>query len=78
MSYGSRGTIRPKQNQSCCVPKALPLSRRDHQGAMTLHEIGKGYTHSGFALAQPFRAGEIAEFCVHFKKRLGPNSGVEQ
>jgi molybdopterin-guanine dinucleotide biosynthesis protein A len=38
------------QNQSSCRPNPQPPSRRDQQGAATLHEIGKGYTNSGFAV----------------------------
>ena len=42
---------RLSQNQSSCRPKPQSPSRRDQRGATTLHEIGKGYTISGFAVA---------------------------
>jgi len=40
-----------QRNQSWCIPKATHQSRRDHQGAATLHESRPGHRESGFALA---------------------------
>jgi hypothetical protein len=33
---------RLQRNQNDCTPKSVPSSRRDHQGAATLHETRKG------------------------------------
>jgi hypothetical protein len=45
-----RRSLRLSQNQSWSIPKPEHSSRRDHQGAATLHECWTGLQHSGFAV----------------------------
>ena len=44
---------------SSYIPEPLHPSRRDHQGAATLHKTAKGHTNSGTAVAtETLRASE--------------------